>query len=99
MTPLNAILNVSAILQTTLETDITTKTYGDPYKAPANDEEGNDAHYKLPLLRFKIIEDHKKLYEFVRVIWSSAQILMLTITSQISHNKIIMNQLVCNFAP
>ena len=98
MTPLNAILNVSAILQTTVENDISAKKYGDPYKSPAN-EEDSDPQQQLPILRFKIIEDHKKLYEFVRVIWSSAQILMLTITSQISHIKLIMDQLVCNFTP
>ena len=67
-------INVSQILQTTLDKDITNKKYGDPHKVPADD---NYASQKLPNILYKVIEDQKKMYELVRVIWSSAHILNL----------------------
>ena len=72
MTPINAMINVSHILQNTLDTDITTMKYGDPHKVSGED---TLFHQKLPVLLYKVIEDQKKMYELVRVIWSSAHIL------------------------
>ena len=95
MTPLNAILNVTDILQNTLEQDIQNQKFGDPNKVPAS----ASSIETLPKILHEVAEDQKRFYEIARIIWSSAQILSLMITSQMNHTKLNMNQLMCHFQP
>jgi len=53
MTPLNAILNVTDILQNTLKSDIMNLKFGDPNKAPASGASNDN----LPKLLYQVIED------------------------------------------
>ena len=73
MTPLNAILNMTDILQNSLKDDILSGAAADVQKIPAS---GASSQNQNLIMRFKkMIDDRKKLYEFSRVIWSSAQTL------------------------
>lgn len=94
MTPLNSILNMSEMLESSLQSDILSKKYGDPEKLPAsNSSNQND---KLAQVVYDISSSQRTLFEYARIIWSSAQVLSLMVTSQMSHTKLNMNQFTCN---
>ena len=97
MTPLNAILNITDILQSSLKDDVLAGTVTDMQKIPASGASTQN-HNMIVRLK-KLGEDHKKFYEFSRIIWSSAQTLQLMITSQMSHTRININEMKCNFKP
>ena len=79
MTPLNAILNITDILQNSLKDDVLAGTVIDMQKIPASGASTQN-HNMIVRLK-KLGEDHKQFYEFSRIIWSSAQTLQLMITS------------------
>jgi hypothetical protein len=53
MTPLNSILNVTDILQSTLKSDIMNQKFGDPNKQPAS----GPSNENLPNMLYQVIED------------------------------------------
>jgi len=95
MTPLNAILNITDILQNSLKDEVLSGN--DMQKIPASGASTQN-HNMIVRLK-KLGEDHKQFYEFSRIIWSSAQTLQLMITSQMSHTRININEMFCNFKP
>jgi len=72
MTPLNAILNVTDILQTMLHDDVVGDTVQDLQKIPASRASSQPAPANLVAIVSQVHEDKKKFYDFSRVIWSSA---------------------------
>ena len=88
MTPLNSILNVTDVLMMMLKDNLMNQKYGDPSTAPASRASNQMV---MPELLKTLNEEQKKMYDFTRLIWSSAQTLNLMITSQMSHTKLNMN--------
>ena len=91
LTPLNAIINGTETMQDKLLSDLVSKTFCDPKKKP---KPGN---WSKILKRF--YENQVNTYEISRIIWSSAKIMSSMIMSQVSHTKIRMKMLFCNFEP
>ena len=87
MTPLNAILNITDVLQNSLKDDVLAGT--DLQKIPASG--ASTQNHNMIVRLNKLGEDHKQFYEFSRIIWSSAQTLQLMITSQMSNTRININ--------
>lgn len=79
-----------------LKDNLMNQKYGDPSTAPASRASNQMV---MPELLKTLNEEQKKMYDFTRLIWSSAQTLNLMITSQMSHTKLNMNQLVPKYSP
>ena len=97
MTPLNAILNVTDVLQDMLYEDVMNGIVEDLQKVPASSASSGNINFVQILSR--VNEDNKKLYDYSRLIWSSAQVMQLMLQSQMSHTRINTNQLICSFEP
>lgn len=94
LNPLNTIVNVTSLLQKSLQDDILSQKYGDPNKVPAS--RASTVENQQNLLR-TISADQLKFYEYSTVVWSSAQMMQYMILSQMSLMKLNMKMLMVTF--